>query len=171
MKEIHYSQLQFNPFDLVGKEWMLITAGNESRGYNTMTASWGHLGTIWGHSVSNPTAVIYVRPQRYTKEFVDREAYFTLCFFDEKYHKALGYLGSHSGRDGDKVKHVGMTPVFAEDTTYFAEAKLVLVCRKLYQQTLKEECFVDHSVVEDCYPKRDFHDLYIGSIAKVLVAE
>ena len=171
MREISFTELQFNPFDLIGRDWMLITAGNEERGYNTMTASWGHLGTIWGHSVSNPTAVIYVRPQRYTKEFVDREQYFTLCFFDEQYHKSLGYLGSHSGRDGDKVAHVGMTPVFADGTTYFAEAKLVLFCRKLYQAPLREEYFIDHEVVEDCYPKRDFHDLYIAQIEKVLVAE
>jgi flavin reductase (DIM6/NTAB) family NADH-FMN oxidoreductase RutF len=102
---------------------------------------------------------------------VDREDIFTLCFFEEAYHKALGYLGSHSGRDGDKVAHVGMTPVFADDTTYFAEAKLVLVCRKLYQAPIKEEFFLDKSVVEDCYPNRDFHDLYIGSIEKVLIAE
>lgn len=171
MREIAFSELQFNPFDLIGRDWMLVTAGNEQHGYNTMTASWGHLGTIWGHSVSNPTAVIYVRPQRYTKEFVDREDRFTLTFFDPSYRKALGYLGSHSGRDGDKVAYVGLTPVFEEDTTYFAEAKLVLVCRKLYQAPLREEYFVDREVVEDCYPKRDFHDLYIASIEKVLVAD
>ena len=171
MKEIDFSQLQMNPFDLIGKEWMLITAGNAENGYNTMTASWGHLGTIWGHSTSNPTCVIYVRPQRYTKAFVDREERFTLTFFAPEYHKALGYLGSHSGRDGDKVSHVGMTPVFEDGTTYFAEAKLVLFCRKLYQAPIKEEYFLDKAVVEDCYPKRDFHDLYIAQIEKVLVAE
>ena len=137
MKEISISELQINPFELIGKDWMLVTAGCEERGYNTMTASWGHLGSIWGHHGGSATAVIYVRPQRYTKEFVDREQYFTLCFFDQKYHNALGYLGSHSGRDGDKVAQVGMTPVFEDDTTYFAEAKLVLFCRKLYQAPLK----------------------------------
>lgn len=171
MREISVSELKINPFDLIGKEWMLVTAGNEERGYNTMTASWGHLGSIWGHHGGSATAVVYVRPQRYTKQFVDRESTFTLCFFDEAYHKALGYLGSHSGRDGDKVAHVGMTPVFEDDTTYFAEAKLVLVCRKLYQAPIKEEFFLDKSVVEDCYPNRDFHDLYIASIEKVLIAE
>lgn len=171
MREIPFSELQFNPFDLIGRDWMLVTAGNAENGYNTMTASWGHLGTIWGHSVSNPTAVIYVRPQRYTKEFVDREDMFTLTFFDPCYRKTLGYLGSHSGRDGDKVAYVGLTPVFEDGTTYFAEAKLVFICRKLYQATLREEHFVDREVVEDCYPNRDFHDLYIASIEKVLVAE
>ena len=168
MKEISISELKINPFDLIGKEWMLVTAGNEERGYNTMTASWGHLGSSWGHHNGSATAVIYVRPQRYTKEFVDRENIFTLCFFDQQYHKALGYLGSHSGRDGDKVAHVGMTPVFADDTTYFAEANLVLVCRKLYRAPVIEEGFLDKALMEDCYPKKDFHDLYVGEIVKVL---
>lgn len=171
MKEIAFSELQFNPFDLIAKDWMLVTAGCKENGFNTMTASWGHLGSIWGHGGGKPTAVIYVRPQRYTKEFVDREERFTLTFFDQSYRSALGYLGSHSGRDGDKVAHVGLTPVFEDGTTYFAEAKLVLFCRKLYQAPILEEYFVDREVVEDCYPKRDFHDLYIAEIEKVLVAE
>ena len=171
MKEINFSELQFNPFDLIAKDWMLVTAGNAQRGYNTMTASWGHLGSIWGHGGGRPTAVCYVRPQRYTKEFVDREEMFTLTFFDESYRKALGYLGSHSGRDGDKVAHVGLTPVFGEDTTWFAEAKLVLVCKKLYQAPILEAGFCDREVVEEYYPQRDFHDLYIGEIVKVLIAE
>lgn len=171
MKEIAFSELQFNPFDLIAKDWMLVTAGCAERGYNTMTASWGHLGSIWGHGGGKPTAVIYVRPQRYTKQFVDREEMFTLSFFDKSYHSALAYLGSHSGRDGDKVAYVGLTPVFTDGTTCFAEAKLVLICRKLYQAPLLEEHFVDREVVEDCYPKRDFHDMYIGAIEKVLVAE
>ncbi len=171
MREIAFSELNFNPFSLIAEDWMLVTAGTQETGYNTMTASWGHLGSIWGHGGGKATAVIYVRPQRYTKEFVDRESMFSLCFFDKEYHNALGYLGSHSGRDGDKVAHVGMTPVFSDNTTYFAEAKLVLVCRKLYQAPILESGFVDRQVMEDCYPKRDFHDLYIGQIEKVLIAD
>ena len=112
MKEISVSELQMNPMDMIAREWMLVTAGNAERGYNTMTASWGHLGSIWGHGGGLPTAVVYLRPQRYTKEFVDREEYFTITVFPEQYRKALGYLGSHSGRDGDKVAAAGLTPVF-----------------------------------------------------------
>lgn len=171
MKEISVSELQMNPMTLIAKEWMLLTAGNEDRGYNTMTASWGHLGSIWGQGGGMPTAVAYVRPQRYTKEFMDREPLFTLSFFPETYKKALGYLGSHSGRDEDKVAKVGLTPVFGEDHTYFAEAKLVLVCRKLYQAPLVEEGFVDKRIIEEAYPNRDFHDLYVGEIVKVLVQD
>lgn len=171
MKEIAFSELNMNPMTMIAKEWMLVTAGNEERGYNTMTASWGHLGAIWGHGGGLPTAVIYLRPQRYTKEFVDREEFFTLSVFPEEYKKDLGYLGRVSGRNEDKVAATGLTPVFDGDCTYFAQAKLVLVCRKLYRQTLKEEGFYDPSILTDHYPNRDLHDMYIGEIVKVLVAE
>lgn len=171
MKEISVSELNMNPMTMIAKEWMLVTAGNAERGYNTMTASWGHLGSMWGHGGGLPTAVIYLRPQRYTKEFVDREELFTLSVFPEEYKKTLGYLGSHSGRDGDKVAAAGLTPVFGEDCTWFAEAKLVLVCRKLYRGTLSEDGFIDKSIVTDHYPNRDFHDMYIGEIVKVLTGE
>ena len=166
MKEIPVSELNLNPYTKIHNDWMLVTAGDAS-GYNTMTASWGHIGSLW----NKPTAICYVRPQRYTKEFIDREDRYTLCFFPQEYHKALGYLGSHSGRDEDKVAAVGLTPAFGEDFTYFEEAELVLVCRTLYQAPLTEEAFRDKTVMDAMYPDRDFHDLYIGAIEKVLVKE
>ncbi len=166
MKEIPVSELKFNFYTKIAKDWMLITAGGQA-GYNTMTASWGHLGSLWGL----PTAICYIRPQRYTKEFVDREDMYTLCFFPEDCHKALGYLGSHSGRDGDKVAAAGLTPVLEDGYTYFVEASLVLVCRKLYRAPLEEKYFLDASLLDEHYPQRDLHDLYIGSIEKVLVSD
>jgi flavin reductase (DIM6/NTAB) family NADH-FMN oxidoreductase RutF len=171
MKEIAVSELMLNPMTMIAKEWMLVTAGNEKHGYNTMTASWGHLGSIWGHGGGLPTAVVYLRPQRYTKEFVDREELFTISVFPEQYKKDLGYLGVVSGRDKDKVAATNLTPVFADDTTYFAQAKLVLICRKLYRGTLTEEGFIDKSILTDHYPNRDLHDMYIGEIVKVLVSD
>lgn len=170
-KEISPHDLSINPMAMVSKEWMLITAGDQNRGYNTMTASWGHFGALWGHSSGLPTSVIFVRPQRYTKQFVDREPLYSLCFFPEEYKKALGYLGTHSGRDSDKVAEAGLTPVFGDGYTYFEEAKLVFICRKLYQAPILEEGFHDKALMDDCYPKKDFHDLYIGEIVKVLVKE
>ena len=170
MKQIPYSQLTMNPMTLIGKEWMLLTAGTKDRGYNTMTCSWGHLGSIWGHGGGLPTSVCYVRPQRYTKEFVDREELYTLCFFDGR-KKELAYLGTHSGREEDKVAAVGLTPAFGDGYTYFEEAKLVLVCKKLYRAPLVEEGFFHQETVDDNYPNRDFHDLYVGKIEKVFVKE
>lgn len=171
MKEITVSELNINPITEISKGWMLLTAGCEDRGYNTMTCSWGHIGSIWGSGGGWPTAVCYVRPQRYTKEFVDREELYTLSFFPEGYKKQLAYLGSRSGRDEDKVTKVGLTPVFGDGFTYFAEAKLVLVCRKLYRAPLIEEGFLDKSILEDHYPTHDLHDMYIGEIVRILSAE
>lgn len=171
MKEISVSELMMNPMTMIAKEWMLITAGNKTRGYNTMTASWGHLGSMWGHGGGLPTAVVYLRPQRYTKEFVDQEELFTISVFPDQYKKDLGYLGVVSGRDKDKVAATKLTPVFEKNCTYFEQAKLVLVCRKLYHSTLKEEGFVDKSILTDHYPNRDFHEMYIGEIIKVLAAD
>ena len=171
MKEISVQELQLNPMTLIAKQWMLVTAGDDKNGYNTMTASWGHLGSIWGHGGGLPTSVIFVRPQRYTKQFVDREPLYTLCFCPAEYRPQLSYLGTHSGRDEDKVAACGLTPVYGEGYTYFAEASLVLVCRKLYRAPVLEEGFLDRDVLEDCYPQRDFHDLYVGEIIKVFTAE
>ena len=166
MTEIPLSQLSANPIHQIAKDWMLITAGTKERGYNTMTASWGHLGSLWGHGGGLPTSVIFVRPQRYTKEFVDREELYTLCFFSPEHRQSLAYLGTHSGRDEDKVSSVGLTPVFEDGCTYFAEADLVLVCKKLYRAPLVEEGFLDQTILDDCYPQRDLHDMYIGQILR-----
>ena len=171
MKEIPVSELQLEPTRKMAKEWFLLTAGNGQRGYNTMTCSWGHTGSIWGTGGGWPTAVCYVRPQRHTKAFMDREEFYTISFFPEEYKKDLSYLGSHSGREGDKVANTGLTPVFRDGVTFFAEASLVLVCRKLYQAPLKEEYFIDKSIVSQHYPEKDFHDMYIGQIVKVFAAE
>lgn len=171
LKEISLSQLQLNPMTKIAKEWMLITAGNEAAGFNTMTASWGHLGSMWGQGGGLPTSVVFIRPQRYTREFVDREETYTLSFFSDGYKKALGYLGTVSGRDEDKVSKVGLTPFYVDNTTCFAEAELVLVCRKLYRGQLTEEGFFDRSILDQHYPTRDLHTFYMGEIVKVLAQE
>lgn len=171
MREISYKELQFNPMSLIADEWLLISAGSKESGYNTMTASWGHIGNIWGHGESGATAIVYIRPQRYTKEFVDREDYFTLSVLDEKYRKELAWLGAHSGREGDKFAATGLTPAFVDGTTYVAESKLVFVCKKLYHAPLLEEGFVDPAIVAGSYPDKDFHEMYVGRIVKVLVED
>ena len=139
MKEIDYKTMKFNPFNLLGKEWMLASAGNEKDGCNTMTVSWGHLGCMWGHN--DPTAVIYLRPSRYTKTFVDKEDYFTLCVMDKSFKKQMAYLGTVSGRDENKIEKAGLTTVFADGTVYFKEAKMVLICKKMYAAELQESGF------------------------------
>lgn len=168
LKAIDMKELKFNPMTLIGKEWMLVSGGNE-KSFNTMTAQWGHLGAIWNGDM--PTSVIYLRPQRYTRSFVDKENYYTLSFFDEAYKKDLMYLGTHSGRDEDKLAKTSLTPVFSDESVYFKEAKMVFVCRKVYRGKLHEESFVDQDILKKNYPEHDFHYVYIGEIVKAYVNE
>lgn len=168
LKAIDMKDLKFNPMTLIGKEWMLVSAGNE-KSFNTMTAQWGHLGAIWNGDM--PTSVIYLRPQRYTRTFVDKENYYTLSFFDEAHKKDLMYLGTHSGRDEDKLAKTSLTPVFSDESVYFKEAKMVFVCRKVYRGKLHEESFVDQDILKKNYPEHDFHYVYIGEIVKAYVNE
>lgn len=165
LKEFDIKTLSFNPFERIGKDWCLITAGTEGS-YNTMTASWGGVGILWGKEV----ATCYIRPQRYTKEFVDREEYFTLSFFPDGYRSALAFCGKYSGRDYDKAAETGLTPLYTDGTTAFEEADLVLVCRKLYAQPMSEDSFTDREVLEQDYPNRDLHTIYIGEIVKAYKA-
>lgn len=171
MKEINYKELKLNPMDMIANQWVELVTGKEGDKINAMTISWGEMGSLWGHSTGMPVVTIYLRPQRFSKELLDKNEYFTLCFFGGEKMKELAYLGSHSGRDEDKIKKVGFTVTSDENSSYINEASMVFVCRKLYRQTMKEECFIDKNVVDDCYPKRDFHDMYIAKIERVLIKE
>lgn len=165
MKQIMVKDLKENPFNLIGDEWMLITAGDSNK-YNMMTASWGGVGVLW----NKPVATAYIRPQRYTNEFVDNCEYFTLSFYGDKkdLHKVCG---SKSGREVDKTKECGLHPIFDCNSVWFEEARLVLVCKKLYKQQLAPECFIDKEIDTKCYAEHDYHYAYIGEIEKVFVAD
>lgn len=160
-QRIDPKNLKDNVFSLIGGQWMLVTAGTEEK-CNTMTASWGGLGVLWGA----PAATCYIRPQRYTKEFLDREEYFTLTFFDEEYRKALSLCGSKSGRDMDKIKECGFTVRTAAcGAPYFEQARLVLVCRKRFVQEM-DPARIPQDVKEKWYPQQDYHTMYIGEIVE-----
>ncbi|MGI6028030.1 MAG: flavin reductase family protein [Candidatus Heteroscillospira sp.] len=143
-------------------DWMLLTAGDRES-FNTMTVSWGGLGIIW----NKPVATVYVRPQRYTYEFMENSDYFTLSAYPEDMHKALAFCGAKSGRDVDKVKECSLHPAVEEGGVYFQGAKLVLVCRKLYYQDIAPQNFLDASI-EKNYANNDYHRMYIGEIVSVL---
>ena len=162
-KEINLKELKGNPFSMIGSQWMLVTAEREGK-VNTMTASWGGLGVIWNKNV----AYVFIRPQRYTKEFMDSADTFSLSFYDEKYKKELGYLGSVSGRDEDKILKTGFKETHCCGTPYFEEADLVLICKKLYTQEFKPECFVDIEFGKSFYTENDYHTMYIAEITKAL---
>jgi flavin reductase (DIM6/NTAB) family NADH-FMN oxidoreductase RutF len=163
-EKIDPRDLDGNVFRRIGEQWMLLTAGDKTA-CNTMTASWGGLGVLWGE----PVATIYVRPQRYTKEFIDREKTFSLSFYGEEYRKALTLCGSKSGREIDKVKECNFTVECGlGDTPYFAQAELVLICEKQYVDELDPKNFISDAPVGKWYPQRDLHTMYIGKIVEVL---
>ena len=163
LRNIDPKQITNNPFAMIGDQWMLITAGT-AENCNTMTASWGGVGVLW----QAPVATCYVRPQRYTKQFLDEQEYFTLTFFGEEYRDALKLCGSKSGRDVDKVKECGFTVERAAcGAPYFAQAELVIVCRKRYVQDFDPAAIPD-DVKEKQYPNKDYHTMYIGEIVEVL---
>ena len=163
-KEISIYDVKENAVDLLNHQWGLVTAGTEDA-YNTMTVSWGALGELWGKDM----VTVYIRPQRYTLEFVEKSDYFTLSFYPAEYKKALGVCGSRSGRDIDKAAETGLTPVFDEAAPYFDEAKLVIICKKVAKSKFEPEQFIDRSIIDDDYPQNDFHYIYYGEIEKVLI--
>lgn len=163
-QEIKLEELDFNPFRKIGKEWMLISAGDEKK-INTMTASWGGVGVLWGENV----ATAYIRPTRYTKKFVDEQERFSLSFFGGHYKKELNILGTVSGRDTDKIKDVNFHTTFLDGVPSFEEATLVFLVKKLYTGAIHPEKFLDPSLDEKWYPKKDYHDVYIGKIEKAYI--
>lgn len=165
--EVSPEQLDKNVFTAIGKQWMLITAGDES-GSNTMTASWGGMGVIWNKNVV--TALI--RHSRHTKGFVDSADLFTLSFYPEEQRKVLGFCGSKSGRDFEpdgKAKAAGLTALYLDGTTAYEEAELVLVCKKLFASDLAPEGFLDKSLLDAFYADKDWHTAYIAEITAAYV--
>lgn len=159
--EIRPADIQDNPFDLIGNQWMLISAG-QPEAMNTMTASWGGVGILW----NKPVATCYIRPTRHTYAFTEREDTFSLAFLDEAYRPALRLCGTMSGREGDKFAAAGLTPRTDEAAPYPDEARLVLICRKLYQQDMDPAGFADPSL--EGHYHNDYHRIYVGEIVKVL---
>ena len=155
--------LEFNPFSKIGKEWFLITAGDEEK-VNTMTASWGGMGVIWGKNV----VYIFVRDSRYTKEFLDKQDTFSITFFNSDQKSALKYLGAVSGRDEDKIANARMHIQMADGTPFLDEGTLVLLCKKLSATKIEPEHFLDIAIDETWYKDKDYHTMYIGEITQIL---
>ncbi len=152
-----------DPFTLIGKEWMLIGAGSAAD-WNALTASWGGVGFLWNKNV----AFCFVRPSRHTFGYAEKSERITLSFFAEEQRKALAWFGAHSGRDGDKAAGAGLTPIEFEDgSVSFAEARLVLTCRKLFAQDLSESSFLDKSIIASAYATGDYHRMYVSEIEAV----
>jgi flavin reductase (DIM6/NTAB) family NADH-FMN oxidoreductase RutF len=167
-----------SPSSRIGDGWMLITAGdtrNDRGRWNTMTASWGGLGVLWGRDV----AFVFVRPTRYTYGFFNANDLFSLSFFDPALHKALEICGDTSGRDTDKAALAGLTPLVFDRTgtgdgagaVAFQEAREIVICRKLYTHDFDPAAFLDPSIDSANYPKKDYHRMFIGEVLSLLTRE
>lgn len=168
MKRIEINELKDNFFETIGKEWMLVTAGKKDS-FNMMTASWGCIGWLW----NMPVAVIFIRPERYTHEIIEKEEELTLSFLgnSKEIREVYNICGSKSGRNCDKIKETGLHPLCTENgNVSFEEARLTLVCRKLYKDNLKENNFIDKSLTKWYGEKKGgYHDVYILEIKECLV--
>ena len=173
-----YKTNDYKIFELFRKQWALVTAGTVDN-YNSCTVSWGSMGTIWTRPANTDGSIItvYIHPARYTLDFMKNSDTFTVSFFSEDYHNALGYMGSHSGRNEDKAANAGLTPVAINNSTTFKEATTTFVCRKLYQHQFAKEDI--HQDIQNHYigkpqsfpPDEDGnwqpHWMFIGEIIEV----
>lgn len=164
-KTIKPSEIKENLFTAVNDGWMLITAEKPDGSINTMTASWGGFGIMWG----KPVCVCVIRPQRYTAEFVESSARLTLSFLEENHRDALKICGAKSGRDCDKIAEAGLTAIKEDDIAYFAESRMVICGKKIYEDKIREEGFIDKTIIDSKYPLRDYHRVFVCEIEKVLV--
>ena len=149
---MEFRKKEYKPFDIFDSEWAAITVGNREK-FNACLVSWSSLGNIWGApGKSKATVTLYIHPSRYTAEFIDDSEYFTVSFFDPKYKKALAYLGSHSGRNENKIENAGLMAIPIGKTMGFKEAKQIFLCKKLCKQQFDKESFVQEI--------RDYYELY-----------
>lgn len=151
----------FNPFSLIGKEWFLLTSGDMNE-YNTMTASWGQVGFLW----NKPVFTTVVRTSRKTFELMEKNEYFTASFFGDECREALAFCGKYSGREFDKAKETGLVPTELDGCVAFEQARMVIVCRKIYEKDMEESDFLDKSLLS-FYEKDPYHKTFIGEIVAI----
>ena len=152
------------PFKKIGSDWMLITVSKPDGSFNTMTASWGGVGVLWGKNV----CFCFIRKSRYTNEFAKSGKMFTLSFFNESMRSTLKFCGTRSGRNTDKVSECNLVPVHHESgAVYFDNATDVIVGEKIYADEIKKSCFIDKSCLKN-YTDNDFHDMYVIEIKEIL---
>ena len=158
-EKIDVRALPKSPVEMLADDWALLSAGTAEKA-NTMTVSWGAIGEIWGKDA----AFVFVRPQRYTHEFLDANELFTLSFLGAGHKEVHSLCGGKSGRDLDKITAAGLTLCMLDGAPGFAQAQHVLVCRKMAVQKIDPAGFLDAAIAEN-YPTQDYHTVFIGEIA------
>lgn len=163
-RQIDPESIPGNFIKMVSKDWMLITAGNKEK-FNMMTASWGGIGVLY----NKPVAICFINPARYTYQVIENSDTYTLTFYTEAYRDALKYCGSKSGRDEDKVKGSGLTPVeTANGAMAFGQAWMIIECKKLVSQSISLDA-IDNKEEQSKRAAQPMHKMYIGEILNVWV--
>ena len=163
-QEVKYDEISTDPYRISDNRWMLVTSVNGDK-VNMLTASWGGSGVIWGKRC----AFIFIRKSRYTREFIEASNVFSLSFLNqEKYHGAMKYIGTVSGRNEDKLAGSRLSIGYDKEIPYIDEAEFVMECRVLYKQEMGEAGFLIPEYISKFYPDKDFHVLYIGEIEKMI---
>lgn len=161
-------EFERSPFRLIGKEWLLITAPDDSKasGANAMTASWGNMGILW----NKPVATVFVRPQRYTFSLCESADRFALCVLPDEHRNALKLCGTKSGKDTDKLAECGLDCIEVDEVKIIEKSSVAMICKKLYADDIKKDHFIDKEQIKH-YPTDDFHRFYILEIEKILVRD
>ncbi len=162
-EKINVNDLMFSPVEAIGEDWGILT-GVSGKGFNSMTVSWGSVGVLW----SKPVVFAFVRPHRYTYQFLEDGEMFSLAIMNKALHKKMAVFGSKSGRDIDKYKESGLTVSYEEGVPFPEEAETVFICKKIANGDIKPDWFLDKNIDPDNYPKKDYHRMYIGEIVGVL---
>ncbi len=144
------------------KDGCLLTSGSIND-FNTMTIGWGMIGTIW----RKKTFIVYVKPTRYTYNYMENNDYFTVTFFKEKYKEEMVYLGTKSGRDTNKVKDVNFHPLEIDNGVTFKEAYCTILCKKYYYTDIDKNN-IPEEAVDRYYKDNSLHRVYYGEIIKIL---
>ncbi len=163
-KEIDIRDIKQSAVKLINDDWALVTSCAEGA-VNTMTVSWGGMGELWGKDV----VFVFIRPQRYTYELLEKSEMFSMSFFDGEYKKELGFCGKRSGRDGDKFSATGLTTVELGGVQTVEQAKYNIICKKIAFQDLDPKGFIDADI-ENNY-NGDYHRMYVGEIVKAYVRD
>ena len=158
-------EIIINPFTNFHLDWALVTAGDINH-HNSMTISWGEMGTLWNKQV----VTVYIKPCRYTYKFMEDNNFFVVSFFEEIYRPALNVMGSRSGRDINKDKESGLTPIEHGWVTIYKEARLTLICKKIYRQNLNIKN-IPEEAIDHYYQKEKPHRMYIGEVVEIIKNE
>ncbi len=169
LHKIAVEELTDNAVKLFHEDWCLVTAGEGDK-HNAMTIGWGEIGVLW----RLPVVTVYIRPDRYTNEFMNSSKYFTVSAFSPEYRELLNYLGNVSGRDEDKIAKSELKTSKTDNGSLLNDdARLVIECEKIYAEDLSPENFTDEQLYLDTYQRGDStlptHRMYVGKIVNVWV--